>query len=142
MSAVKNGDTVKVHYRGTLKNGEEFDSSAGREPLEFQVGQGHVIPGFENGMLEMTVGEKKTIEIPVKDGYGERDEKLVWNVDKNRLPADLDPQKGQMLQSIQEDGRRISVKVTDVTDTNVTLDANHPLAGEDLIFEVELMEIV
>ena len=142
MSAVKNGDTVKVHYRGTLKNGEEFDSSAGREPLEFQVGQGHVIPGFENGMLEMTVGEKKTIEIPVKDGYGERDEKLVWNVDKNRLPADLDPQKGQMLQSIQEDGRRISVKVTDITDTNVTLDANHPLAGEDLIFEVELMEIV
>ena len=111
MSAVKNGDTVKVHYTGALKNGETFDSSAVKDPLEFKVGKGQVIPDFDKGLLDMAVGE------------------------------DLDPQIGQMLQSVQEDGNRIEVKVTDVTDTNVTLDANHPLAGKDLIFAIELMEI-
>ncbi len=142
MSAVKNGDTVRVHYTGTLKNGETFDSSDGREPLEFQVGQGQVIPGFDKGLLDMTVGEKKSVEIPVKEAYGERDEKLIWNVDKSQLPEDLEPQKGQMLQSVQEDGTRIEVKITDVQDSKVILDANHPLAGEDLTFAIELMEIV
>ncbi len=141
MQVVKNGDTVRVHYQGKLKNGETFDSSEGRDPLEFKVGSGNVIAGFDNGVLDMKPGEKKTLEIPVDQAYGPRNEELLLEFPNEKLPADLKPEKGMQLQLSSQDGQVYPVVVTEVKDTGVVLDANHPLAGEDLVFDVELVGI-
>lgn len=142
MAAVKNGDTVKVHYHGKLANGETFDTSEGRDPLEFKVGSGNVIAGFENGVVDMTPGDKKTLNIPVTEGYGERNDELILEFPNEKLPEDLNPEKGMQLQLSSQDGQVYPVIVQEVKDDGVVLDANHPLAGEDLVFDIELVEII
>ncbi len=141
MSKVKDGDTVKVHYTGTLTDGTVFDTSAEREPLEFTLGQGQLIPGFEKAVVGMNVGDSTEVEIPSDDAYGEAREDLVISVPKDQLPDDVEPQVGMQLQVNQQDGQPIPVRITDVGEENLTLDANHPLAGQDLKFEIELVEI-
>ncbi len=141
MSQVKDGDTVKVHYTGTLKDGTVFDTSAEREPLEFTLGQGQLIPGFEKAVVGMNVGDATEVDIPSDDAYGESREDLVISVPKDQLPDDVEPQIGMQLQVNQQDGQPIPVRITEVGEENLTLDANHPLAGQDLKFEIELVEI-
>ncbi len=139
---VKKDDTIKVHYKGTLTDGQLFDSSEGREPLEFTVGSGQVIPGFDNAVMDMEVGEEKSFDIPSDEAYGGRDERLIQQVGRDQLPEDLKPEVGMMLSSTLPNGEQIPVKVTEVADQSITIDANHPLAGEDLKFEIKLVEIV
>lgn len=141
MSKVKDGNTVKVHYTGTLEDGSVFDSSAEREPLEFKLGEGQLIPGFEKAVVGMEEGDKTKVDIPVKDAYGEAREDLVINVPKDQLPDDVQPEVGMQLQVNQPDGQPVPVRVAEVSDDKLTLDANHPLAGKDLSFEIELVEI-
>ena len=141
MSKVKDGDTVKVHYTGKLENGEVFDSSREREPFEFTVGNKAVIPGFEKGVVGMEVGDTKTIEIPPEEAYGAKQDQLVVEVNKSEFPDDITPAIGQRLQIRQQDGNPIIVTITDLTEDIITLDANHPLAGYTLFFDVELIEI-
>jgi peptidylprolyl isomerase len=141
MTQVKNGDKVKVHYKGTLKDGTEFDSSAGREPIEFEVGSGTVIPGFEKAVEGMAAGESKTITIPVDEAYGPRRDELILPVPKDQIPPDVDPAVGEHL-VLEREGQEFRVVVVESSEEGIKLDANHPLAGEDLIFEVELLEIV
>jgi FKBP-type peptidyl-prolyl cis-trans isomerase 2 len=141
MQTVKNGDTVRVHYHGTLINGTTFDSSEGRDPLEFKVGAGMVIKGFDSGVLEMQVGDKKKLEIPVDQAYGPKNDELIMDFPKANIPPDLTPEIGMELQMSNAQGQVFPVKVAGVSTEFVTLDANHPLAGEDLIFEIELVEI-
>ncbi|WP_069132691.1 FKBP-type peptidyl-prolyl cis-trans isomerase [Rhodohalobacter halophilus] len=141
MSKVKDGDTVKVHYTGTLTDGTVFDTSAEREPLEFTLGQGQLIPGFEKAVVGMSVGDSTEVDIPSDDAYGEAREDLVISVPKNQLPDDVEPQVGMQLQVNQQDGQPIPVRITEVGEENLTLDANHPLAGKDLKFEIELVDI-
>ena len=133
----KNGDTVRVHYTGRLENGEVFDSSEEGEPLEFQVGAGQVIPGFDQGVAGMSVGDKKTVEINVDDAYGERIDALVRTIERSGMNIDAEPQPGMNLIMQLADGNQIPVAITEVTETHVTLDANHPLAGQRLIFDIE-----
>ncbi|KAA2240083.1 peptidylprolyl isomerase [Chitinophaga agrisoli] len=142
MQTVKNGDTVRVHYHGRLTNGTTFDSSEGRDPLEFKVGTGSVIKGFDNGVLEMQVGDKKTVQIPVDQAYGPKNDELIMDFPKANIPEDLKPEIGMELQMSNNQGQVFPVKVAAVNSEFVTLDANHPLAGEDLIFDIELVEIV
>lgn len=137
---VKTGDTVRVHYTGKLEDGKVFDSSNGRDPLEFTVGSGQVIPGFDQAVAGMSPGEEREVRIPAAEAYGDRKDDLVIVVERTQLPPDIDPQVGQQLQLSQE-GRAFVVQVADVTPDNITLDANHPLAGEDLTFELELVGI-
>ena len=137
----KNGDTVKVHYTGKLENGEVFDSSRDRQPLEFTVGEGNVIPGFEKAVLDMEIGEQKSVEIPPDEAYGPRREELVVEVDRSEFPGHIEPSIGQRLQMQQPEGSVVNLLITDMSDETVTLDANHPLAGMTLFFEVEVMEI-
>lgn len=141
MQTVKNGDTVKVHYHGRLNDGTTFDSSEGRAPLEFKVGAGMVIKGFDNGVLEMKVGDKKTVHIPVDQAYGPKNEEMIIDFPKDKMPEDLNPEIGMQLQMSNQDGQIIPVKITAVGSETITLDANHPLAGEDLVFDIELVEI-
>lgn len=141
MSKVKGTDTVLVHYTGKLENGEIFDSSEGRDPLEVSLGQGMVIPGFENGLLDMEVNEKKTIHIPAAEAYGERHDELVQEVPLNQLPPEIKPEVGMQLVSQTPDGQQIPLVVTEVGAENITVDANPPLAGKDLIFDLELVGI-
>jgi peptidylprolyl isomerase len=134
----QNGDTVRVHYTGRLESGDVFDSSEGGEPMEFQVGAGQVIPGFDQGVQGMAVGDKKTIEIEADDAYGQRVDQLVNSIPREGLNlGETQPEAGMNLIMHVADGQQIPVQITEVTDTHVTLDANHPLAGEKLIFEVE-----
>lgn len=142
MQAVKNGDTVKVHYQGRLTNGTMFDSSEGRAPLEFKVGAHMVIPGFENGVLDMKPGEKKTIHIPVEQAYGPKNDEMIMEFPKENIPAELNPEVGMELQMSNPEGQVFQVKVAAIGSEFITLDANHPLAGEDLVFDLELVEIV
>ena len=144
MSKVKDGDTVKVHYTGTLTNdGTVFDSSQDREPLEFKLGEGKLIPGFEKAVVGMTEGDETTVEIESGDAYGQRREDLELEVAKSDLPDNIDPEVGMQLQmQQQQDGQAIPVQITAVEDEFVKLDANHPLAGKDLTFDIELVEIV
>ena len=142
MAEVKSGDIVKVHYTGKLTNGEQFDSSTGREPLEFTVGAGQMIAGFDAALPGMKVGEKKTINIEAKDGYGETDETAIIEFPKENVPADMKLEIGQQLTLSDEQGQPFPVVVKEVKDELVILDANHFLAGKELIFDIELVEIV
>ncbi|MGO3707800.1 MAG: FKBP-type peptidyl-prolyl cis-trans isomerase [Mesonia hippocampi] len=141
MSQVKQNDTVRVHYTGKLKDGQIFDSSLEREPLEFTLGQGQLIPGFENGVIDMKVNEKKTIEIPSNEAYGDVQEELFMEVPKSQLPQEIEPKVGMGLVSKNPDGSERQLRVAEVKDEAIVVDANHPLAGKDLIFELELVEI-
>lgn len=139
--SVKNGDTVKVHYRGTLADGTEFDSSEGREPLEFTLGSGMLIPGFEAAVLGLAQGDKTTAVIAPEDGYGPVDEERILVIPASEVPENVQPEEGMVVQLQTEDGGMIDAVVSNVTDTEITLDANHPLAGKELTFEIELVEI-
>ncbi len=141
MMQVKNGDKVKVHYHGKLHNGEVFDSSKGREPLEFTVGSGQVIKGFEDGVLGMEPGDKKTVEIDVANAYGEKHDEMVIEFPKSQLPPDMNPEQGMQLMMNDGSGQSFPVIVTEVKDDFVLLDANHPLAGQGLIFDLELVSV-
>jgi peptidylprolyl isomerase len=141
MQAVKNGDTVRVHYHGRLTNGTTFDSSEGRDPLEFKVGAGMVIKGFDNGVVDMKVGDKRTLNIPVEEAYGPKNDELIMEFPKENIPADLNPQVGMDLQMSNPQGQVFPVKVAAIGNEFITLDANHPLAGEALVFDIELVEI-
>ena len=141
--AAKIGDAVQVHYTGRLKDGSEFDSSHKRnQPLEVTLGQKQVIAGFEEGIIGMTVGEKKTVEIPVDKAYGKAREELTVKFDRSKISPELKVEIGNRLRIPQPDGRVIYAHVIGLTDTEVSLDANHPLAGKDLIFDLELVKIL
>jgi len=141
MSKAKDGDTVKVHYTGQLENEDVFDSSRQRDPLEFVIGSGNVIPGFEHGIIDMEVGDTKRITISPEEGYGERREELVVKVMKDEFPDHITPTVGKQLQVKQEKGDTLNITITALDEESITLDANHPLAGHTLLFDVELMEI-
>ena len=141
MSTVKAGDKIKIHYHGKLTSGETFDSSAGREPLEFEVGSGAVIKGFDEGVTGMAVGEKKTIQIPFMEAYGPHSPEMVIEMPKDRFPADMEITIGMPLHMSDGQGRQFQVSVIEIKEAAVMLDANHPLAGKDLIFDLELVEI-
>jgi len=141
LSKVKDGDTVKVHYTGKLKDGSVFDTSAEREPLEFKLGEGQLIPGFEKAVVGLNVGDSTEVDIPSTEAYGEAREDLIISVPKDQLPDDVEPQVGMQLQVNQPDGQPVPVRIAEVGDTELKLDANHPLAGKDLSFEIELVDI-
>lgn len=141
MSVVKNGDNVKVHYTGKLVNGEQFDSSVGREPLEFTVGAGMMIKGFDDAMPGMKLGEKKTINIAPEDGYGERNPQAIIEFPKEQVPEDMKLEPGMPLTLSDQAGNPVPVIVVEVKDDVIILDANHFLAGQELIFDIELVEI-
>ena len=141
MSTAAKGDNVKVHYTGKLDDGSVFDSSKNREPLEFKLGQAQVIPGFENAVLGLKEGESTNISIPPTEAYGEVNQKLIYEIPKEKLPQNAKPEVGMRLESVQEDGRRIPLVITSIQQETVTLDANHPLAGKQLHFEIELVEV-
>ena len=142
MTQAKSGDTVRIHYTGTLDDGTEFDSSSGRDPLEFALGAGQVIPGFDSAVDGMAVGESKTVTIPAEEAYGERHEQLVQQVSRGALPDDIEPAVGMQLQSQSPEGQVMMLVVTEVEEESITVDANHPLAGQALTFAIELVEIV
>lgn len=140
MKATK-GSKVKVHYTGRLTSGEQFDSSAGREPLEFEVGAGMMIKGFDDAVVGMAIGDKKTITIPPQEGYGESNPDMIVEFPRDRFPADLVPEIGMQLNMSNGSGQNFPVTITAVQEATVTLDANHFLAGKDLIFDIEMVEI-
>ena len=142
MVQAKNGDTVRVHYTGKLEDGTVFDSSTDRDPLEFTIGAGQIIPGFEEAVIGMNPGESKTTTISPDKAYGPHREDMVMVIDRNEFPERLELEVDQQLQIPVEDDRTIAVTVTHLSELSVTLDANHPLAGEDLTFDIELVEIV
>jgi FKBP-type peptidyl-prolyl cis-trans isomerase 2 len=139
---VQQGHKVQVHYTGKLNNGELFDTSEGKEPLEFTVGQGMVIPGFDNALLDMKVGDKKTVNIPVDQAYGPVQEDMIIQFPKTEVPSDVAPQVGQEFQLTDDQGNIIPVIVIDITSEHVIMDANHPLAGQELNFDIELVGIM
>ena len=141
MSQVKYGDTVKVHYTGTLDDGTVFDTSIGGDPVKFTIGEGTVIPGFEEAVLGMGPGESKVATIASGRAYGPYRDEMIVDIDRTLLPTDLEPEVGQHLQIFQESDQSAIVTVLDVSDSAVTIDANHPLAGHDLTFEIKLVEI-
>lgn len=141
MNQVKENDTVRVHYTGKLKDGQVFDSSLEREPLEFTMGKGQLIPGFEKGLVDMKVNEKKTINIPSEEAYGAPREELVQEVKKSQLPEDIKPEVGMGLVSKSPDGQEMNLVVAEVKDDSIVVDGNHPLAGKDLVFDLEVVEI-
>lgn len=141
MAQAKQGDLVKVHYTGTLDDGSMFDSSADREPLQFVIGEGMLIPAFEQAIVGMLPGEERSVHIPADEAYGPYMDELILEVDKNQIPPYLSPEEGMQLQITQDDGSSTVVKVVRLTDEKVYLDANHPLAGKDLNFSIELVDI-
>ena len=142
MSKAKENDKVKVHYTGRLTTGEEFDSSSGSLPLEFTVGSGQVILGFDQAVRGMEINEKKTFTIPAKDAYGSVNHQLIQRIDKSFLPENIDAQVGKELVASDQDGRQMKVTVIQVEDDHIVIDGNHPLAGKDLVFDIKLVEIV
>lgn len=142
MQQVQNGDKVRVHYTGKLTNGEQFDSSIGREPLEFTVGAGQMIKGFDAAMPGMGLGEKKTINIQPEDAYGDRSEEALIEFPRENVPADLPLKIGTQLSLRNQDGQPFPVTVTEIKDDVILLDGNHTLAGKELVFEIELVEIL
>lgn len=141
MQQAKKGDTVHVHYRGTLDDGTEFDSSEGSDPISFKLGEGEVIPGFEEAIEGMAAGEKKTQRIEAENAYGERRDELVFSVGRDQMPEGTEIEVGDMLRVGFPDGSSANVQVTAMEGDQVTLDANHPLAGKALTFELELVNI-
>ncbi|WP_258104117.1 peptidylprolyl isomerase [Marinoscillum sp. MHG1-6] len=141
MSTAKANDVVKVHYTGTLVSGEVFDSSLQREPLQFTVGSGQMIKGFDEAVTGMELNEKKKVTIPCAEAYGEKNDQLIQAVPRTDLPADMQPEVGQTLVATNPNGQQTHVLVVDVDPESITIDANHPLAGQDLVFEIELVEI-
>lgn len=142
MSTAKSGDTVRIHYTGTLTDGTTFDSSAGREPLEFTVGSGQIIPGLDKAIPGMAVGETQKVEIPSEEAYGAHNPDALQQVPRDAIPAEIPLEMGLQLQMQTPQGQAIPVTVVEITDENVTLDANHMLAGKDLVFDIEMVEIV
>ncbi|WP_292519619.1 peptidylprolyl isomerase [Methanoculleus sp.] len=142
MAQAKEGDTVKVHYTGKLEDGTVFDTSTEREPLEFTIGNGEIISGFERVVVGMEPGETKTATIQPEEAYGPRRDDMTLTVDRGQFPEEIKPEPGQQLQIQQPDGRAAIVTVSDVSESTVTLDANHPLAGRPLTFDIQLVDIV
>lgn len=141
MAQAKEGDKVRIHYTGRLDDGTVFDTSENRDPLEFKVGEGRVIPGFEEAVVGMDEGEEKTAKIPAEQAYGPRRNDLLIAVEREALPEDVDPEVGQQLQMRANDGQTVPVRVADVDEEKVVLDANHPLAGRDLTFDIHLVAV-
>lgn len=141
MSDAKEGDTVKVHYKGTLEDGTVFDSSRDHEPLEFTLGKGQIIKGFENAVLGMSIGETKTVTIPSNEAYGPRRDELLLKFNKTDFPPDMEPIEGLVLNLRNPDGRTLVARIIEVSGDLVTLDANHPMAGKDLTFKIDLVEV-
>jgi peptidylprolyl isomerase len=141
MSQAKSGDSVKIHYTGTLDDGTQFDSSAGRDPLAFELGSGQVIPGFDKAVDGMAVGESKSVNIPAEDAYGPHHEQMIQEVPRDALPADLETTEGMSLQAQGPDGQVVNLVITAVNDDSITVDGNHPLAGKALNFDIELVSI-
>ena len=141
MSQVKENNTVKVNYTGKLSDGQVFDSSEGKEPIEFTLGQGRLIPGFEKGLIDMELNEKKTITIPKEEAYGEVNKDLIQEVKKSELPQEMAPEVGMGLVSKSPDGQEMNLLVIEVRDETIVIDGNHPLAGKELIFDLEVIEI-
>ncbi len=141
MAQAKTGDTVHIHYTGRLEDGTVFDSSQDREPLSFTLGEGRVIPGFEQAVTGMEPGESKVAEIPSGEAYGPRRPEMEMSVPRSQLPDGLDPQVGQQLQMQTAEGQAFPVRVTGTSDDTIDLDANHPLAGKDLTFDIELVKV-
>lgn len=141
MAQAKEGDKVRIHYTGRLDDGTVFDTSENRDPLEFKVGEGRVIPGFEEAVVGMDEGEEKTATIPAEQAYGPRRNDLLIAVEREALPEDVDPEVGQQLQMRANDGQTVPVRVADVDEEKVVLDANHPLAGRDLTFDIHLVAV-
>ena len=142
MAQVKSGDTVKVHYTGRLDDGYVFDTSAKRNPLQLKIGQKGVIPGLEQAIIGMEQGQSRTVKIQAEKAFGRYREELIQTVSRSVFPADLEPKVGQRLTATCVDGRSVAVTVSDVSESSVKIDANHPLAGEDLTFDVELIKIL
>ena len=142
MQQVQSGDTVRVHYHGRLTDGTTFDSSEGRDPLEFEVGSGMVIAGFDNGVIGMIIGDKRTVNIAVEEAYGPKNPEMVIEFPRDQVPEGMPLEKGMRLNLNNSEGQVVPVVITDVLDETILLDANHPLAGEDLVFDIELVEIV
>ena len=142
MAQAKAGDTVRVHYEGQLSDGTIFDSSLEREPIEFILGQDTVIPGFEQALIGMEVGESKDVSIPPEDGFGEYSEDLVVNIEKSILPPDINPELGMQLEVSSEEETPRVFTIAEIAEDSVTLDGNHPLAGKEIAFKIELLEIL
>lgn len=142
MQQVTNGDKVRVHYHGRLTDGTTFDSSEGRDPLEFEVGSGMVIKGFDDGVMGMVIGDKRTLEIPAEEAYGDKNPDMLVEFPIEQFPEDMKPEIGMRLNMTSTNGQVVPVVITEVQADTVTLDANHPLAGEALVFDIELVEIV
>lgn len=142
MAQAKTGDTVKVHYTGRLDDGQVFDSSSGRDPIQFTIGEGQVIPGFEQAVIGANPGDSKTVTIPSENAYGPHLDEMVVDVDRSNLPEDLNPSVGDQLQMQTASGMPVVVTVSEINDTTIKLDANHPLAGKNLTFDIELVEII
>ncbi len=142
MTQAKNGDTVRIHYTGRLTDGTQFDSSQGRDPLEFQVGSGQIIKGLDDQIEGMEVGDKQTVTIPADAAYGEHRPEGVQTVPRAQIPEGVDTSVGSRLQATGGDGRTMTLTVIDTAEEEITVDANHPLAGKDLVFDVELLEVV
>ena len=141
MSEAKNGDTVKVHYTGTLEDGTVFDSSKERDPLQFTLGKGQLIKGFEEAVIGMSVGETKSVRIPSDEAYGSHREDLLLKFNKSDFPPDIEPKGGLVINLVSPDGRNLLATITEISGDSITLDANHPLAGKDLTFNIDLVEI-
>ncbi len=142
METPQEGNKVKVHYKGTLEeDGSVFDSSYDRDPIEFTIGEGQIIPGLENAVQELKQGEQKQVRLSSEEAFGERDDNLIQQVPKSQLPSDVQPEEGKVLQAQTDGGQQMRLVITDVGEENITVDANHPLAGKNLLFDVELVEI-
>lgn len=142
MTEVKSGDKVQVHYHGSLTSGEVFDSSRERDPLEVQVGAGQVIPGFDNALMGMKVGDTKTVTLSVDEAYGPRNDQLINQVPREQFPVDPSPQVGMQLLASTPDGQQFPITITEIQDDVITVDANPPLAGKELVFDLELVAIL
>ena len=141
MASAETGSRVKVHYTGTLQDGTPFDSSVGREPLEFTIGEGSLIPAFEAAIVGMAAGDTKSIDIPAAEAYGVHDQELIHQVPRNVISDEVELEPGMQLQAQGPEGQLINLAVVEFNDESVTVDANHPLAGQDLTFALELVEV-
>jgi FKBP-type peptidyl-prolyl cis-trans isomerase 2 len=141
MNQVKENNTVKVNYTGKLSDGQVFDSSEGKEPIEFTLGQGQLIPGFEKGLIDMKLNEKKTITVAKEEAYGDVNKDLIQEVKKTELPQDMTPEVGMGLVSKSPDGQEMNLMVVEVKEESIVIDGNHPLAGKELVFDLEVIEI-